>query len=36
MVCIQVVPHFWGVEMTMSPSRNATESQRELSAKAVW
>ena len=31
-ICIQVVPHFEGVEITMSPSRNSKSSQRLLSA----
>jgi hypothetical protein len=29
--CIQVVPHFGGVLITMSPGRNAKPSQRALS-----
>ena len=33
MFCIHVVPHFDGVEMTMSSSRNRNRSQRALSAK---
>ena len=31
-VCIQVVPHFAGVEITTSSGRNRNRSQRELSA----
>src|SRR6516162_9990913 len=31
-ICIQVVPHFDGVEITMSPARNSKPSQRLLSA----
>ena len=31
-ICIQVVPHFEGVEITMSPARNSKSSQRLLSA----
>src|SRR5438309_1711821 len=30
-ICVHVVPHFGGVAMTMSPSRNAKRSQRALS-----
>jgi hypothetical protein len=30
-ICVQVVPHFAGVLMTMSPSRNSKPAQRELS-----
>ena len=31
-ICIQVVPHFGGVLMMMSPSRSSNPSQRALSA----
>ena len=31
-VCIQVVPHFDGVEITTSPGRNVNRSHRALSA----
>jgi hypothetical protein len=31
-ICVQVVPHFAGVLITMSPGRNANPSQRLLSA----
>ena len=31
-ICVQVVPHFGGVLMTMSPGRKAKSSQRLLSA----
>jgi hypothetical protein len=30
-ICIQVVPHFEGVEITMSPTRNSKPSHRPLS-----
>ncbi len=33
MFCIHVVPHFDGVEMMMSSSRNRNRSHRALSAK---
>jgi hypothetical protein len=32
-VCIHVVPHFAGVEITTSSGRKANRSHRELSAK---
>src|SRR3954467_9533972 len=35
-ICIHVVPHFGGVEMTMSSSRNSNPSQRWLSATIEW
>jgi len=35
-VCIQVVPHFAGVEITTSSGRNLNRSHRELSAKKPW
>ena len=31
-ICVQVVPHFGGVLITMSPGRKANPSQRLLSA----
>lgn len=34
-ICIQVVPHFGGVLMTMSSDRNANDSQRALSNTRV-
>ncbi|MFC7642134.1 hypothetical protein ACFQX6_15040 [Streptosporangium lutulentum] len=35
-IWVQVVPHFEGAEITMSPSRNAMSSQRVLSIRMFW
>ena len=35
-ICIHVVPHFGGVQMTMSPGRNSKPSQRALSETSEW
>ena len=35
-ICVQVVPLFGGVLITMSPARNANPSQRALSAMMEW
>jgi hypothetical protein len=35
-ICSQVVPHFAGVLITMSPGRNTNPSQRAESVKEVW
>jgi hypothetical protein len=35
-IWVHVVPHFGGVEITMSPSRNGKSCQRALSIRMFW